>query len=241
MSIVLMYHDIVTKDDKSSGFQNESAFQYKVEESAFEDQVKALQGRDVVFTFDDGGMSFYIKAAPLLEKYGFKGIFFISTKYIDTPGFLTKEHVKELADRGHIVGSHSHTHPEIFTKLSKDEICDEWKKSFDVLSGILNNKDLPLSIPNGYASKVIMEEAIKVGYTDIYTSEPTTKIHQFQKHNVIGRYVVHDGMTTHDVLRIVESKSTRTKMAVKWSVLSIVKAVLGSSYDVVKAKVLHHK
>ena len=239
--IVLMYHDILTRSDKSSGFQNDNAFQYKVEDSAFEEQVKALQGKDVTFTFDDGGVSFITKAAPILEKYGRKGVFFISTKFIGTPGFLTSEQVKELADRGHIVGSHSHTHPEIFTQLKKDEIRNEWKKSFDILSGILGMNDMPLSIPNGYASKMIMEEAVKVGYTDIYTSEPTTKIHQFQKHNVIGRYVVHDGMTTQDVLRIVESKSTRMKMAVKWSVLNIVKAVLGSSYDVVKAKVLHHK
>lgn len=239
--IVLMYHDIVTRSDKSSGFQNDNAFQYKVEDSAFEEQVKALQGKDVTFTFDDGGVSFITKAAPILEKYGRKGVFFISTKFIGTPEFLTLEQVKELADRGHIIGSHSHTHPEIFTQLKKDEIRDEWKKSFDILSGILGMNDMPLSIPNGYASKMIMEEAVKVGYTDIYTSEPTTKIHQFQKHNVIGRYVVHDGMTTQDVLRIVESKSTRMKMAVKWSVLNIVKAVLGSSYDVVKAKVLHHK
>ena len=239
--IVLMYHDILTRSDKSSGFQNDNAFQYKVEDSAFEEQVKALQGKDVTFTFDDGGVSFITKAAPILEKYGRKGVFFISTKFIGTPGFLTSEQVKELADRGHIVGSHSHTHPEIFTQLKKDEIRNEWKKSFDILSGILGMNDMPLSIPNGYASKMIMEEAVKVGYTDIYTSEPTTKIHQFQKHNVIGRYVVHDGMTTQDVLRIVESKSTRMKMAVKWSVLNIVKAVLGSSYDVFKAKVLHHK
>ena len=89
-----MYHDIVTKTDKSSGFQNDSAFQYKVEESAFEEQVKALQGKDVVFTFDDGGESFLTKIAPILEKYGFKGVFFISTKYIGTQGFLTKEQVK---------------------------------------------------------------------------------------------------------------------------------------------------
>lgn len=238
--IVLMYHDIVTRSDKSSGFQNDNAFQYKVEDSAFEEQVKALQGKNVTFTFDDGGVSFVIKAAPILEKYGFRGLFFISTKYIGTPGFLTAEQVKELADRGHIVGSHSHTHPEIFTKLAKDEISDEWKKSFDILSAILGKQDLPLSIPNGYTSKMIMAEAFKVGYTDIYTSEPTTKIRQFQKHNVIGRYVVHDGMTALDVLQIVGSKGTRMKMALKWRVLNIVKGVLGSSYDVVKAKVLHH-
>ena len=240
MSVVLMYHDIVTADDKSSGFQNESAFQYKVEESAFEEQVKALQGKDVVFTFDDGGESFLTKAAPILEKYGFKGVFFISTKYIGTQGFLTKEQVKELSERGHVVGSHSHTHPEIFTKLSKAEIHEEWRKSYEILKDILGKKDLPVSIPNGYASKTIIEEAVECGYTDIYTSRPTTKIKLFQKHNVIGRYVVHDNMTTEDVLRIVNSNGYRLKMALKWRVLNMVKGVLGESYDKLKAKILHH-
>lgn len=240
MSVVLMYHDIVTTNDKSSGFQNENAFQYKVKETAFEEQVKALQGKDVVFTFDDGGVSFYTKAAPILEKYGFKGVFFISTKYIGTPGFLDKEQVVALAARGHIVGSHSHTHPEIFTKLSKDEVREEWQKSYEILQGILNNKNLPMSIPNGYASKTIMQEAIDCGFTDIYTSQPTTIDHQFQKHNVIGRYVVHENMTTEDVLRIVNSKGFRLKMALKWHLLNVVKGVLGSSYEKLKAKVLHH-
>lgn len=238
--VVLMYHDIVTTKDKSSGFQNKNAFLYKVEESAFEEQVKALQGREEVFTFDDGGESFLTKAAPILEKYGFKGVFFISTKYIGTQGFLTEEQVKALAERGHVVGSHSHTHPEIFTKLSKEEIREEWRKSYDILKDILGEKDLPMSIPNGYTSKTIMEEAIKCGFTDIYTSQPTTKIKLFQKHNVIGRYVVHENMTTEDVLRIVNSKGFRLKMALKWQMLNVVKGVLGTSYDTVKAWMMHH-
>lgn len=240
MSVVLMYHDIVTATDKSSGFQNKNAFQYKVEESAFEKQVKALQGKEVVFTFDDGGESFLTKAAPLLERYGFKGVFFISTKYIGTQGFLTKEQVKELAERGHVVGSHSHTHPEIFTKLTKEEIHEEWQRSCEILKDILGEKDLPMSIPNGYASKTIMEEAIKSGFTDIYTSQPTTKTKLFQKHNVIGRYVVHDNITAEDVLRIVNSKGYRLKMALKWHLLNVVKGVLGGAYDKLKAKILHH-
>lgn len=240
MSVVLMYHDIVTADDKSSGFQNDSAFQYKVEEQAFEDQVKALQGQDVVFTFDDGGESFYTKAAPILEKYGFKGVFFISTNYIGTPGFLTAEQVRVLVERGHVIGSHSHTHPHNFTTLTREEMRKEWQQSFDILKDLLGSNQISVSIPNGYSSKMVLEEAVKCGYTEIYTSQPTTKIKMFQKHKVIGRYVVHDNMTTEDVLRIATSKSCRMKLALKWHLLNVIKAVLGSSYDTVKAKVLRH-
>lgn len=238
--VVLMYHDIVTPDDKSSGFQSKNAFEYKVEKQAFEAQVKTLQGKDVVFTFDDGGESFYTKAAPILEKYSLKGVFFISTKYIGTPGFLTKEQLKELAERGHVIGSHSHTHPEIFTKLSKEEIKEEWKLSAQVLKDILGEDGYAASIPNGYTSKEILDAAIQYGFSTIYTSQPTTKRKTYNNGKLIGRYVVLDGMTTDDVVRIVTSKGTKMKMALKWHVLNLVKKVLGSSYETIKAKVLGH-
>ena len=97
----------------------------------------------------------------------------------------------------------------------------------DILKDILGEKELPMSIPNGYASKTIMEEVIKCGFTNIYTSQPTTKTKLFQKHNVIGHYVVHDNMTTDDVLRIVNSKGYRLKLSLKWHALNLMKGVLG--------------
>lgn len=235
-----MYHDIVTTNDKSSGFQNKNAFQYKVEESAFEEQVKALQGKDVVFTFDDGGVSFLTKAVPILEKYDFKGVFLISTKYIGTPGFLTTEQVKELAERGHVVGSHSHTHPEIFTKLSSEEIKQEWQLSSQVLNDILGEREYVASIPNGYVSKEILDTAIQYGFNTIYTSQPSTNINTYKNSSLIGRYVILDGMSTEDVLRMVSSKGCQLKMSMKWHLLNIVKGILGTSYETFKAKILHH-
>ena len=86
-----------------------------MEEAAFKEQAKVLQGKDVLFTFDDGGVSFVTKAAPILEKYGHKGVFFVSTKYIGTPGVLSAGQVKELELRGHVVGTHSHSHFYVFS------------------------------------------------------------------------------------------------------------------------------
>lgn len=238
MTISLMYHDIVTLSDKSSGFQNESAFQYKVEEASFDMQVKALKEDKVVFTFDDGGESFYTKAAPILEKYGKKGVFFISTAYLDSPGFLTKQQLKSLVEHGHVVGSHSHTHPENFTKLSKEDIRSEWSVSYNILKEILGTTGIPASIPNGYASKVVLDEAIGCGYTDIYTSQPTTKVKMYKQHRIIGRYVVHDNMSIKDVKTLIRNKNTRLMMSIKWHCLNVIKVILGSSYDTIKAKVL---
>lgn len=238
--VVLMYHDIVTANDKSSGFQNDSAFPYKVEENVFEEHVKALQCKDVVFTFDDGGASFYTKAAPILEKYGFRGVFFISTKYIGTSGFLTEGQIKELAERGHIIGSHSHTHPKVFSDLKTNEIKEEWEQSYATLNSILGGNGLTASLPNGRSSKEVLNYAFAAGFTVVYTSEPTVMIRQINNNKVIGRYVIMEHMSTQKVVKIVTSKMTRLKLYVKWRLVVLARTILGSLYGVLKAKLLGH-
>lgn len=234
--VYLMYHDIVTKTDKSSGFQNESAFQYKVEESAFEAQVKALAGREeVTFTFDDGGGSFLIVAAPILEKYGCRGVFFISTKYIGTPGFLSAKQLCELETRGHTIGSHSHSHPDNIAALKREEMDKEWGDSARILKEILGHEVTMASIPNGYGSKELNTSALEAGFTELYTSEPTTKVRSRGGQQLIGRFVVHRNLSTNDVIAIVTDKSRRQKMHMRWWVLEQAKKVLGSGYDKVKA------
>lgn len=240
MSIVLMYHDIVTKDDKTSGFQNNSAFQYKVEDTAFNEQVKALQGSDVSFTFDDGGVSFYTVVAPILEKYGFRGVFFISTKFIGTEGFVTEEQIKELHKRGHEIGSHSHSHPSNMAIMSKEEILYEWQKSAKILTDILGEPVEIASIPNGYSSKVVKESARKAGFNRLYTSAPSDKIRNRGGQRIVGRYVVHKDTSLDDVVRIVTSSTFRIKLTIRYMVLELAKWILGSSYISIKNRLLSH-
>ena len=233
--VVLMYHDIVTIDDKSSGFQNESAFQYKLLASDFEEQVKSLADKNVTFTFDDGGVSFITQAAPILERYGRKGIFFISTDYIDTPGFLTTEQVKELDTRGHIIGSHSCSHPHDISQLSEEEIFREWTDSKRRLEEILGHEVVTASIPNGYCTKMVCDKAFESGLRVLYTSKPTTRSKKHNNIQCIGRYVVHCDMAVNHVHAIVCNHKTRIKIYLRWLVLEALKMMLGSRYDKLKS------
>ena len=233
----LMYHDIVTREDTSSGFQNSSAFQYKVEAGKFEAQVRELAGKEeVTFTFDDGGVSFLTVAAPILEAYGRRGIFFISTKYLGTPGFLTAEQVRELEKRGHKIGSHSHSHPDNIAALSRKEMDEEWRESVGLLEAILGHRVEVASIPNGYGSKQLDAAAMEAGIRELYTSVPTTKALFSHGLRMIGRYVVHRDMTVEDVVAMVEDGGHRRKMYLRWYVLSLAKKMLGSNYDKLKAR-----
>ncbi|MDD5997546.1 MAG: polysaccharide deacetylase family protein [Bacteroidales bacterium] len=226
----LMYHDISVEYDMSSGFQTRVSMDYKVDKINFEEQVKNCKRKDVVFTFDDGGVSFLTVAAPILEKYGYKGVFFISTKYIGTPGFLTERQLIELDRRGHIIGSHTHSHPKNLSLLSSDEIFNEWKESIELLSHILNKRVYVASIPNGRGSKIVTETAQKAGIKVLYTSEPTTKIVNKAGITLLGRYVVRRSFSNKTVMNIVNSSLSRFKLKLKWSLINIVKVILGKYY-----------
>ena len=78
--IVLMYHDVVNELHPKSGFQKVGALQYTLNSRVFFEQVTRFNGDYIVFSFDDGGESFYTVIAPILEHNNQKGIFFISSK-----------------------------------------------------------------------------------------------------------------------------------------------------------------
>ena len=232
--IYLMYHDVLNSVDGASGFKNESAFQYKLLKQDFENQIRLLRDYEVCFTFDDGGESFITVIAPILEKYSKRGIFFISTKYIGTPGFLSIEQIKELDSRGHVIGSHSHSHPQNISSLSKDLILEEWETSISILSSILGKKIHTASIPNGYESPIVISCAREIGITELFTSKPTTNIKLDKGIRLIGRYVVLDTTSEKLVKKIVSSKVVRLVYLLKWNILKVLKDILGNYYHKVK-------
>lgn len=244
-----MYHDIVSHGAAESGFQNKTALKYKVSAKAFEDQVrqvrnyldnKKLPYSTVVFTFDDGGESFLTNAAPILEKYGFRGVFFISTGYIGSKGFLDARQIKDLADRGHKIGSHSHSHPERMIALSVKEIQNEWSISQMMLNEVLGYKPVIASIPNGYSSKSVLNAMTNAGITSIYTSQPTSKQGHFKSSAVIGRYVVTSDTSVESLIKLIDSKYTRIKMDVRFKCLAIAKILLGDTYLKIREHLLRN-
>lgn len=239
LRICLMYHDIYQQTPYESGFQQGSAFQYKIQAGIFEEHVKAVAEYckehphiEVEFTFDDGGVSFLTLAAPILERYGLRGTFFISTAYLNTPQFLTTRQLDKLAKRGHRIGSHSHTHP-MLTDLTEQEIAEEWTRSVDILRPFATD-GITASIPNGDGNAVVMDKARGAGILQLYTSIPTTKIAYSENMQVVGRYVVYQGMSAADVLNIISNKAYRRRLYVRWRMLHLVKMCLGTQYERLK-------
>ena len=80
----------------------------------------SLPGKPVMVTFDDGSAGQYHFAMKELERYGFRGVFYIMTISIDRPGYMTQGELKDLSDRGHVIASHSWNHKNVQRHDSSD-------------------------------------------------------------------------------------------------------------------------
>jgi peptidoglycan/xylan/chitin deacetylase (PgdA/CDA1 family) len=138
---VLCYHNITSNSEKAGD--------YRISAFHFEQQVKALfdsgyhtilpdqyydhftKGtplplKPVMLTFDDSHESHFSIAAPVLEKYGFRGVFFIMTVCIGKKNYLTSEQIKMLAERGHAIECHTYDHP-----LVKNITGEQWEQQIN--------------------------------------------------------------------------------------------------------------
>ncbi len=73
----------------------------------------ALPAKPIMLTFDDTDLPQYTIAKPVMEKYGFKGMFFIMTVSLGRPNYMSKDQVKQLSVAGNEIGSHTWDHKNI--------------------------------------------------------------------------------------------------------------------------------
>jgi peptidoglycan/xylan/chitin deacetylase (PgdA/CDA1 family) len=198
-----MYHDIVTLAQRETvGFPGQLAARYKLEPQAFEAhldavaatglEVRTLDGGDappaVALTFDDGGASAPL-AAGALERRGWRGQFFVTSSRIGTPGFLSADQISELHRRGHLIGSHSHSHPTYMGRLTRAELDDEWVRSRAAIGDVLGSPPRTASVPGGFLSADVIAAAAAAGYELLFTSEPTARVAHGEL-VVRGRYTI---------------------------------------------------
>lgn len=228
----VMYHDIIINHDHHSGFSNPEAYKYKVNVDDFKSHLEIYRKstNEIILTFDDGGNSCF-KISPLLERFDLKGHFFITTSCIGKPGFLTEFEIIDLHKRGHIIGTHSHTHPKLMKKLSLIELENEWKTSIEKLQNIINDKIEYASIPGGSFSSKMTSTFKKLGIKTVFTSVPTLEINMIDNVTIIGRYTILGNTRLSDIKDLIKSYSiVRIKQAIAWYLMDLLKVVLGPIY-----------
>jgi peptidoglycan/xylan/chitin deacetylase (PgdA/CDA1 family) len=195
------------------------------------DQVGSNDRTPVFVTVDDGYVSGFTYIAPELEKLGWRGHFFVTTNWIGRPGFLDRQHIRELHQRGHLIGSHSCSHPEQMSNLSWEELLREWGDSCALLSDLIGAPTTVASVPGGYYSQKVGQAAAASGIKVLFTSEPTATAQFVNGCRVLGRYTVHRS-TPPDVVGAIAAgmKWPRYQQAAIWFFNKAAKRVAGRWY-----------
>ncbi|MCX8032927.1 MAG: polysaccharide deacetylase family protein [Thermoleophilia bacterium] len=124
----------------------------------------ALPSKAVVLTFDDGGLDNYEVAFSLLQRYGFTATFFVITSRVGKEGQMTWEQLREMAQAGMAVQSHTVSHPDL-TKISSSKLARELADSRAVIEQEVGAPVYALAYPAGaYNSQVILA-AKEAGYS----------------------------------------------------------------------------
>jgi peptidoglycan/xylan/chitin deacetylase (PgdA/CDA1 family) len=255
----LMYHDVIPPGGfRDSGMEGADADLYKLDRDDFRRHMDALGSRSggkigtcaaafdssplpVFLTFDDGGAS-TSWIADEMEHRGWRGHFFIVTDWIGARGFVTAAELRSLHARGHVIGSHSCSHPRRISLLTRDEIYREWRESADTLSALLGAPATVASVPGGFYSRAVGETAAEAGISTLFTSDPTPVVRRVQNCRLLGRYFVKRGMGPEMAASFAGGfAGPRLRQAALWKARKVVKTVAGGLYEKVRRSYLERQ
>ena len=142
-----------------------------------------------LLTFDDGHMSNYEYALPLLQRYGLTGHFFITSGWTGKRrGYMHAEHLRALQKAGQHVGAHGWSHV-LLTNCTRAELHRELYDARLALEDHLSAPVKSLSLPGGRSNAAVLAACEEAGYSKVWTSSPRAE--SLPLGVIVGRYNVH--------------------------------------------------
>jgi len=201
------YHD-VTDYPADSGFGGSGAQPFKLPWALFRRQLDVIRdaaivyppqlvtdidfaapGNHLLLTFDDAGRSARETGDELCRR-GWRGHFFVISDRVGDPAFLDAAGIRYLRSCGHIVGSHSRTHPHIFREQTREQMLAEWRDSCARLADLLGEPCTTAAVPGGDISPLVLESAAAAGLLHLFSCEPTLVPERVGPCWVLGRFSV---------------------------------------------------
>ncbi len=224
---VLCYHHI----RNFSAGESASMKSYSVTPAAFAEQMKtlhdsgyhtilpeqlynylvhdaALPAKPVMLTFDDTDKEQFTLGATEMNKYGFKGVFFLMTIAIDKKRYMSKEELKELADSAHAVEAHTWDH-HMVTKYKGGDWDTQFvrpKKKIEEITGKPVNY---FAYPFGLWNKEAIPELKKAGYKMAFIL--STKRDSTEPLFTIRRMIVPGQWSTEGMLKAMKTTFNKIK------------------------------
>ena len=116
----------------------------------FEEELKNNKSqKKILLTIDDGFLSFYENAWPILKSKKIPFILFVSTREVGAFNYMNWDQIKELSKEDFVeIGNHSHTH-EYLADENNELIKKDIEKSISIFKKNLNKNSQFFSYPFG--------------------------------------------------------------------------------------------
>jgi peptidoglycan/xylan/chitin deacetylase (PgdA/CDA1 family) len=161
-----------------------------------------LPAKPIMITFDDTrGEQFSLGAAEM-NKYGFKGVFFVMTVSINRPNYLTSDQIKNLSDSGNVIAAHTWDH-HMVTKYAGDDWNIQLVKPKKKLKDISGKTVDYFAYPFGLWNKEAITQVKQSGYQMAFIL--STKRDSVEPLYTIRRIIVSGTWSTAGVMRSIES------------------------------------
>ena len=127
-------------------------------------------------TFDDGYLCVYEHAIPALAERNVTATIYVVAGSVDgindwdrnagdqTERMMSREQIREIADLGFEIGSHTMTHPRL-TELSDDQLAQELTDSKKALEDIIGREVTAFSYPYGNRDTRVIRAVAAAGYS----------------------------------------------------------------------------
>lgn len=177
---VLAWHGFAEDPNPAEGNLTESWARYEQTlqfmadqgfRSVFPEDARPGGGRQVILTFDDGRKE-QLRAAEMLERHGFRGIFFVIPRRTRPDAdalFLNSDDVRRLVRAGHRVSAHGYEHRSLPT--TGTEVAGSLVRSPDIIGQHGGDDRLDFAFPFGHYTPEIAE-AVRGRYRHLHTVNP---------------------------------------------------------------------
>jgi len=164
---------------------------------------KGKQEAVISLTFDDG-FSSNVKAAKLMNDYGYIGTAFVIPEFIGTENYLTEDNLEELRGFQWEIGGHGKTD---LTTLSPEETDTDLASTFSFLENRKFKGRENFAYPNGgynEATKSQVLEYFSSARTIDGFSEPSTRIEMAK----VNAFTISSSTPISEVLEVVDQAKT---------------------------------
>lgn len=166
--VALLYHELRPEA---------ASYSYVLATACFAEQLRLFQALPgtafaPVVTFDDGHLSNYTEALPLLERHDTRAHFFITAGWTGSRAqYMEPRHLRALHEAGQTIGAHGWTHT-LLTRCSAAQLWHELRDARSALEDHIGAPVTSMSLPGGRSNATVMQACREAGYTTVWTSVP---------------------------------------------------------------------